>query len=1063
MIETLFTIEALGGAARSLLTGLLSDKLKAKLGGLSQQTLDNLFEKAVQACAKELKPEKRKALRQAFRDSKVADKMLAFQEYRTLIPDDFFVEMFAPVVGNYHAKALATGLFVQLRKLIAREQTLQNEISSLHSEIILDLLQKQVAQLQHQGKNVSAIKETVERLEALLEKRADAATAIGSTDILPLPEDFVSPDATLQRVRSLDRNVVLLHGPPGAGKSVAVAALAHEAEKENRPVFWYRFRPLLDDHNSVLKRLTAFLQQEQTTSDSGLQSLLQNSRALLVFDDLHYVSDDKLQQFLASVAESGAACRLLFTSRQKSKFLPLARLQPVDINGLSEAETEALLQTWKLALTTEQLGTAKKLFRGNPQYLIFFREWHKQRQPQAKQIDAYFRKAFDCDDNLHLHLMNELYDAMGGGDDSNLNRLLQAAAFCRMPETRVFIERLYTRLGGAGFAEALPELQVRRHLLTRAPDSERYDLHDLLRQFYYDRTADRKHLHKLAAEMYQERCLQEADLIDFIESAHHYRKAGEHETAARQMQHITHYCTVRGLFWQVMAEVLDRLAVDKVADVTLRAKTLYDRGNLRYLMARWQEALADLQACVQINPGQYGALNSIGLVYQSKGEWDKAIELYNKDLEVKEQVEDRHGMAITYGNLGMAYQSKGEWDKAIEFYDKGLEGKEQVGDLHGMSKTYNNLGLAYRGKGEWDKALEFYDKALTIDEQVGDLHGMAITYGNLGVVYHSRGEWDKAVEFYSKSLRSLAQIGDWHGMAQTHNNLGLVYKSKGEWDKAIEFYNKSLEGKEQVGDRHGMAIAYGNLGVIYKSKGEWDKAIEFYSKSLEGLEQVGDRHGMAQTYGNLGVVYWLKDEWDMAIEFHNKDLAICEQVGDVQGMSTTYGGLGLVYHSKGEWDMAIEFYYKSIKGLEQVGDRHGMANPYNNLGLAYKDKGEWDMAIEFYSKSLEGKEQVGDVHGMAQTYGNIGSLKFQQKEYEPAIRLLLEVLLLFAKLGSVPEVSQAQGILSDFREQMGGAEFDRLSQNALGKIVAHGVRWGRHEVVSAEEARGLWQSFQAGK
>ena len=67
----------------------------------------------------------------------------------------------------------------------------------------------------------------------------------------------------------------------------------------------------------------------------------------------------------------------------------------------------------------------------------------------------------------------------------------------------------------------------------------------------------------------------------------------------------------------------------------------------------------------------------------------------------------------------MAYYNKGEYDKAIELYRKALEIKEKVlGKEHPSTATsYNNIGLAYYNKGKYDKAMEFYRKAEKIREQ----------------------------------------------------------------------------------------------------------------------------------------------------------------------------------------------------------------------------------------------------------------------------------------------------------------------------------------------------------
>ena len=46
-------------------------------------------------------------------------------------------------------------------------------------------------------------------------------------------------------------------------------------------------------------------------------------------------------------------------------------------------------------------------------------------------------------------------------------------------------------------------------------------------------------------------------------------------------------------------------------------------------------------------------------------------------------------------NLGMVYADKGEWDRAIELYEQALEIYEQVVDIHGIAQTTNNLGDDY--------------------------------------------------------------------------------------------------------------------------------------------------------------------------------------------------------------------------------------------------------------------------------------------------------------------------------------------------------------------------------
>jgi len=114
----------------------------------------------------------------------------------------------------------------------------------------------------------------------------------------------------------------------------------------------------------------------------------------------------------------------------------------------------------------------------------------------------------------------------------------------------------------------------------------------------------------------------------------------------------------------------------------------------------------------------------------------------------------------------------------------------------------------------------------------------------------------------------------------------------------------------------------------------------------------------------------------------------------------------------------------------------------------------------FYQKSLEISEKVGDVHGMAETYCNVGLLYFQQQQYPEAIRRLIEIFFLFIKLGAAPLVQQTNRILADFQSQLSEREFGRYFNETLRGILANGITWGRHQVVTKDEAQEIGQRLR---
>ena len=76
-------------------------------------------------------------------------------------------------------------------------------------------------------------------------------------------------------------------------------------------------------------------------------------------------------------------------------------------------------------------------------------------------------------------------------------------------------------------------------------------------------------------------------------------------------------------------------------------------------------------------------------------------------------------MASKYGNLGILYKTRGDLDRAEEMYEKSLEIEEFLGRKEGMASDYANLGNLYKTRGDLDRAEAMYEKSLTLFRQVG--------------------------------------------------------------------------------------------------------------------------------------------------------------------------------------------------------------------------------------------------------------------------------------------------------------------------------------------------------
>jgi len=82
-------------------------------------------------------------------------------------------------------------------------------------------------------------------------------------------------------------------------------------------------------------------------------------------------------------------------------------------------------------------------------------------------------------------------------------------------------------------------------------------------------------------------------------------------------------------------------------------------------------------------------------------------------------------VASSYNNIGEVHRNKGEYDKALDHYQKCLAIElKQLGPEHpDVATSYNNMALAYKAKKDLAKAKEYWEKAYAIlSKKLGPNH-----------------------------------------------------------------------------------------------------------------------------------------------------------------------------------------------------------------------------------------------------------------------------------------------------------------------------------------------------
>ncbi|MEG3925116.1 tetratricopeptide repeat protein [Microcoleus sp. T3_D1] len=97
------------------------------------------------------------------------------------------------------------------------------------------------------------------------------------------------------------------------------------------------------------------------------------------------------------------------------------------------------------------------------------------------------------------------------------------------------------------------------------------------------------------------------------------------------------------------------------------------------LAAQYYQEAYNLAVPIQQYAQASEALDKLALLYRSQKQWEPTLRIYQMQLLLEERAYNFYGLMNTYDNIGQVYQEMKAYDKALESYQKGLEVAKRLG------------------------------------------------------------------------------------------------------------------------------------------------------------------------------------------------------------------------------------------------------------------------------------------------------------------------------------------------------------------------------------------------
>ena len=252
--------------------------------------------------------------------------------------------------------------------------------------------------------------------------------------------------------------------------------------------------------------------------------------------------------------------------------------------------------------------------------------------------------------------------------------------------------------------------------------------------------------------------------IDVIHSTNTILQTIEYYTKAIEMDHnFSEAYFYRGRMYGLMLEFEKaKKDFDKAIELNPNYAEAYYYRSCSYDFSDYEHQIKDLTKAIEINPNFVEAYKFRGAVYNYICEYDKAINDFNKVIELSSNTSI---LASAYSGRASSYNGKGNYDKAIEDYTKAIELDQDKADF------YLYRGGCYFDKGDYKKAINDYTIAINLYYRILEPKSylFIMFYKLRADAYFADGDYSNAIKDYTEIIELDPQNSD------AYFNRGLAY------------------------------------------------------------------------------------------------------------------------------------------------------------------------------------------------------------------------------------------------------------------------------------------------
>lgn len=382
-------------------------------------------------------------------------------------------------------------------------------------------------------------------------------------------------------------------------------------------------------------------------------------------------------------------------------------------------------------------------------------------------------------------------------------------------------------------------------------------------------------------------------------------------------------------------------------------------------------------------------------------------------LELARAINYIPGIIKMSNNLGVLYSGQGNYDKALEFLDGNLE--VLVGDEYAIRRAHclNNIGGVYYKMGDHEMALERYQEALPLYTSLRDTTGVLHILNNLGTIWQDQGRFNESLDAFTKIMNFGEETGDSILMGAATNNLGNLYLRQEQVKEAESYFERSLSLAKGENDKFGMVASMVGLARVNSELGDHEECKRLLREVLALATSIGDLFGLSESHLAIAEEFLLLEEFDSSLVHSSEALQISKTIGRTQSEALALTIIGRSQLEQGQHDEAIQNLLASQDLCDVFNYRDMSRDNFLYLSKANAANGQYKKAYEYHDQffslhdsifTLEANNQLSELaiqFSTEEKVQTIGELEQKAAEGETQLDKVTQQMFFFIASAAV--------------------------------------------------------------